>query len=121
MSLPPNAGAVAELLEAYVAGAERNPVRHGSSHLHRNGFSKIGLLRGAGTVPWNLRMHIWWGRARGRSDPRSTLGLSVTRADGPAAGRQLRPLRPTVGLLGTRVTEVDDPAGDERALRQGVR
>jgi hypothetical protein len=60
----PGAGSVAEFLRGAVAlhrsGATAD---HGSSHVHRNGFTKVSLVRDQ-VSGWNLRLHVWWAPAR---------------------------------------------------------
>jgi hypothetical protein len=51
------------LLETVTAHRSGEHLDHGSSHIHRNGFSKISLFRNS-RVGWNLRLHIWWKPSR---------------------------------------------------------
>lgn len=60
----PDTGHVTEFLRDAVAlhrsGAALD---HGSSHIHRNGFTKVSLIRDQDSG-WNLRLHVWWEPAR---------------------------------------------------------
>ena len=60
----PDAGSAARFLRGAVARRRSGAaVDHGSSHVHRNGFTKVSLVRDR-ACGWNLRLHVWWAPAR---------------------------------------------------------